>query len=438
MTTAVQQKPSEQVTTAPNIDEREMAKRSLWLFKYIDSVDNAKLSPAEKYIIRSIFWEFLRKRILPSQLTKMWYPNIGSHCGLSYDAVGTAIKRFAKFGILSHQVKREKNTHGEETNRVYLAFTPEFLTTPWEVIAKIPEKNRGGKREPIQCPHCGEYHKLSKKSTYTCTGCGCQIDSLTEYQEIPNDPPSTTQLGKTEQETELARMDKIISDSESYHEAADIPDDIVDAMGGPQEALSASPVEIGKRMSVPRHEREGLTDEDMATVDAISYSRSLDSTNEPLNLEAHNDNHKLEIWNDSSIPPEPESEYEYEPTYEGLHTYEEDRTQQELASVQAFLDKCPNKFVKVHLRPDSKIGIDTQDDALFEKVADYVARHEKTIRLLLAPHDEPVQTVQKRFTNTGQVCGVCRFNQATVIAYGGIHYCQACLKKEKVREKGEN
>jgi hypothetical protein len=259
--------------------EKEQA-RMTWLLHKVACLPNTKIDWVVKGVVIGLSNDFSRRGVPHGQLSKVWYPNIAEQAGLSVDSVKAGISQLAKLAAIQKEVRWEEDekTHARK-KRVWVAFTPQFLVNPAELLADAPERNRGGKRMSVQCPHCGEYHPLAKRTTFTCTGCGGQIDEMTLMETIDNVPPDELdeQTNQQQHKELLEKLDTLIENADAYYDAVDIPDDVVDELGSAKAALDASPMDIAKRLSVPVEKRYGLEDEDIELLDQVRiglYSRN--------------------------------------------------------------------------------------------------------------------------------------------------------------------
>ncbi len=251
---------------------KQELKRLMWFAHEVGKLDNRKIDSSVKMVLLGISNEFARMNVPHAEMTKIWYEGVANQCGLSVDAVQKGVIKLVKIGFLKKEVKWEEDkiTH-EKKKRVWLAFSSEVLANPEPMIMEVEKSNRGGKRSSVQCPHCGEYHALAKRTTFSCEGCGGVIEAMTVIERVRNVPPDESTLDEENvaHQALLARLDSLIEGSEAFYDAADIPDDVVDELGGPEAALTAQPIEIAKLMAVPMHIRQGLSDEDMELVDEV-------------------------------------------------------------------------------------------------------------------------------------------------------------------------
>jgi hypothetical protein len=249
--------------------DKEQA-RMAWLLHKVACIPNNKLDWVTKGVVVGISNEFARLGVPHGQLTKVWYPNIAEQSGLSIESVKGGITKLEKVKAIIKEVRAEYNKDTRERNkRVWLSFTPEFLVNPANLFVDAPSSNHGGKRMSVCCPHCGQYHPLHKITSFYCTGCGGMIDHLTETQTVENVSPREEEETEDKHRALLARLDMLIDSSDNYYDAATIPDDVVDEMGGAQVVLQADPLELAERMSIPPEIRQGLDTEDIVLLDEI-------------------------------------------------------------------------------------------------------------------------------------------------------------------------
>src|SRR5579859_1784638 len=235
------------------LEERNrLATRNDWLLNKVACIPNNKLDAVTKLVVLGISQEFVRLNAPHSQLTKVWYPNIADHCGLSVQTVNSSVSKLSKCHAIIKETKCEKQSR---IRRTWVAFTPEFLINPALLFTDVEESNHGGKRVKRHKGCGGQIVNL-------CTACGqTHIPDSEVYYQEEGEPERNQEL--------LTKLDAQIELTDKYYEASQIDDDVVDAMGGPEQALAASPREIAERMSTPIHIRQGLDDEDRAQVDEI-------------------------------------------------------------------------------------------------------------------------------------------------------------------------
>lgn len=225
--------------------------RNIWLLDKVFSIPNNRLDAATKMVTFGLSQEFIRLGVPHQQLTKMWLPNVADNCGLSVQTVSSSIAKLAKAQAVVKETKKVPcGPTKEKKTRLFMAFTPLMLVNPALLFSEVEESNYGGKRESIRCPHCDEYHPIKKCSTFTCTGCGSVIEELTVSVTLENEAPQP-EVRTEEEKQVLAKLDELIEATDKYYDAAEIDDDAVEAMGGPEKALAASPQEIAKVMAVP-------------------------------------------------------------------------------------------------------------------------------------------------------------------------------------------
>src|SRR6266566_2318485 len=236
-------------------DDQLMA-RNTWFFDRLACVPNEKLDWISKGVVLGISQEFIRKSIPHTELTMIWYGNVSDHSGLPVKTISRGVGHLVKVKAMITQTKWlvDKVT-GEKKRRTLVAFTPEFLADPGFLVEEQEKINKrsGTKRhkgcggEIVNlCVKCGKSH-ISEFDVYFADD-----DNLDQTEDAPPD-------GKEM----LAKLDTLIADMAPYYDASSIDDDVVDAMGGAENALAASPDEIARFMSVPRHIREGVDDDDM-------------------------------------------------------------------------------------------------------------------------------------------------------------------------------
>lgn len=255
-------------TTLPVVQRIDIRAYDAWYWEKLAHIPTKQLNPSVKLTVGAIAHEMFRKGSKLTQMTTVWYPNIADWCGLHpKGALQDNIKFLAKIGAI---VKEESEsldavTHAKKTH-VAMAFTWEFLDNPGIFVKDVNTNWGGGGRVPVECPHCHEYHSLKKRTTITCTGCGSLIEELTKVITLDNEAPKP-EIRTDEEKQVLARLDELIEATDKYYDAAEIDDDAVEAMGGAEKALAASPREIAKVMAVPYVTRVyGVDEEDMDTV----------------------------------------------------------------------------------------------------------------------------------------------------------------------------
>jgi hypothetical protein len=225
--------------------------RNIWFLDKVMPIANNRLDATTKMVTFGISQEFIRMGVSHSQLTKIWYPNVADNAGLSQESVVSGVSKLAKAQAITKETKYIPcGPTKEKKKRTFIAFTPLFLTNPALVFSEVQISNHGGKRESIRCPHCDEYHPLKQRSTITCSGCGSVIEELTKVVTLDNAAP-TPEVRTDEERQVLARLDELIEATDTYYDAAEIDDEAVEAMGGAEKALAASPREIAEVMKTP-------------------------------------------------------------------------------------------------------------------------------------------------------------------------------------------
>lgn len=240
---------------------RRLFQRDHWLGSKVFSLPNLKLDSDAKQIIFGISQEYIRLGIPHHCQLKIWYENIASYTGMSVKSVGACIDRLVRAGAMTKETKVvASGPRKEKKRRVFIAFTPEFLLEPAKLFSEIPDRDIGGNRPRRLHKNCGG------EITNTCMKCGeSRIQEKDIY--IARIDESGEPVEEAQQREELARMDEYIAATDRYYDAAEIDDDVVDAMGGVERALAASNREIAVMMGKPIHERQGLTDEDLEAID---------------------------------------------------------------------------------------------------------------------------------------------------------------------------
>lgn len=235
---------------------RQAKIRDLWFSKRIAPIPNNILDWSTKGVIFGVSQEFVQKNIPLTRLLKVWYPNLRDHCGMTEGTFkkGMATLTQAKAIIKSTTTEPDKTTKEKKT-RTWLAFTPEFIKDPISLFAPLQkEEKRGGDRRIKRHKGCGG------EVVNLCTTCGeTHISEKDVYFESADSQESDI---SNDGRVDLAQLDALIAATDQYYEAADIDDDVVDAMGGADKALAASPAEIARIMAMPRYEREGITAEE--------------------------------------------------------------------------------------------------------------------------------------------------------------------------------
>src|SRR5579859_875455 len=93
------------------LEERNrLATRNDWLLNKVACIPNTKLNAVTKLVVLGISQEFVRLNVPHTQLTKVWYPNIADHCGLSVDAIGSSVKKLLECHAIIKDKECEKGT----------------------------------------------------------------------------------------------------------------------------------------------------------------------------------------------------------------------------------------------------------------------------------------------------------------------------------------
>jgi hypothetical protein len=236
----------------------QLLARNDWFVNRLACVPNSKLDWISKGIVLGISQEFIRLGIPHDELTMIWYGNVSDHSGLPTKTISNGVGHLVKAKALITETKwvSDKVTK-EKKRRTLIAFTREFISNPgalFEEQEKINKRGQGVRRHK----GCGG------EVVNLCTQCGQSHIPETEiyYADDPDEKEDAPRDGKEM----LAQLDNLIDIMAPYYDAADIDDDVTDALGGAAQALTASPGEIAQRMAVPRHVREGLDDEDLEIV----------------------------------------------------------------------------------------------------------------------------------------------------------------------------
>lgn len=236
----------------------KLSRRNTWLHEKVFCIPNKKLDSTTKLVVFALSQWFVHKGIPHQHPIKIWYQDIQDRTGLSDDAVSTALVKLARARAIIKETKKvPSGPTGEKKRRVFISFTPEFLTDPGSLFAEVEDRNHGGKRTRKIHKGCGG------EIVNLCTTCGqshipdSEVELLVEVDGEVSEPEPDAKR------TELQRMDEYIAATDHYYDAAEIDDDVVDAFGGPEQALKASNREIAEMMSKPVNIRNGVSDEEM-------------------------------------------------------------------------------------------------------------------------------------------------------------------------------
>lgn len=240
---------------------RRLFLRDSWIGR-VFSLPNVKLDPHAKLVVFGVSQEYVRLGIPHSHPLKIWYPNVQDCTGLSDKSVASSIDRLVKANAMTKETKwLPSGPTKEKKRRVFVSFTVEFLTNLTMLFEEVEDRDIGGMRARRVHRNCGG------TVVNVCTECGtADIPASDVYWEKIVDGEPLGQKTK-EQSDELHRMDEYIAATNRYYDAAEIDDDVVDAMGGADAALAASSREIAERMAQPAFIRNGLTEEDLETID---------------------------------------------------------------------------------------------------------------------------------------------------------------------------
>src|SRR6266487_3327451 len=253
-------------------------RRIHWLHDQVFCIPNTKLDTATKMVVFGISQEFVRRGISHTQPTKIWTPNVMGSSGVSKDTVQSSTSKLVKAEALTKELKWEKDKLGEKKQRVYIAFTLAFMRNPAALFVEVEESGHGGKRIKRHKGCGGEIVNL-------CTTCGqTHIPNHETYLEEvkEDDTPDGTQGAVDKDGQPLPSMEELDHWYDMGTDAAEIPDDVAEPMGGEDAALQAKPLDIRTRMNMPRYQREVLYDEDMSEVDAALSEIAKEPKYEPM------------------------------------------------------------------------------------------------------------------------------------------------------------
>jgi len=191
-------------------DKVKLARRDNWFINKVCCIPNQKLDATTKLVVLGMSQQFVERGVNHTQMMKLWYEGIQAYCGLSDDSVGKSTRKLEKVSAVIKELRPEKNQQGIKVNRVWLGFTPEFLTDPASLFVDAETSNHGGKRV--------KRHK----------GCGCHPKEIQAWvcektgEVIFENDVEDEQVGAPE---ELARLDQQIEGYEATATLADMPRD---------------------------------------------------------------------------------------------------------------------------------------------------------------------------------------------------------------------